>query len=135
MTSLHPWAAIAIVVLSVIWLVILIRVLFSPKIGRTLTIAEQSLFTVTLLLAILWTAVIPPWQLGSPARASEAARRACRQVTEGMPSTKVRELIREQPRVVDESETRGLLAEAWVYDHAQCIVHLIGGKVAEVDTE
>jgi hypothetical protein len=131
-----PWAAVAVAALSLLWLGLVIFV-FTRKPGEALSRAERVLVALTLALALLWTALAPPWNLGATSRASAAANAGgnCTFVRDGMNEDRVMEVMRVDPRVVSEEDVRGPGAAAWVFDDQRCIVHFIDGKVIAIEQE
>ena len=138
MMTLAPWATMAVVTLSLGWLALMIRVFTSPPDAtRSFSRAEGALLALTLALALLWTALAPPWNLGRTQSSGSgvAGSGTCATIREGMTAARVRELMRTPPRVVSEEDVRGPRAEALVYDDARCIVHMFKGRVVEIEEE
>jgi FlaG/FlaF family flagellin (archaellin) len=135
-----PWAAVAIAALSLLWLIFVIAVFARrPREGSSFSTAERVLVALTVALALLWTALAPPWNLGATPRAKAAAAAgnagSCTFVRDGMNEQRVEEVMRGNPRIVSEEDVRGTGASAWVYDEQRCIVHFINGKVIAIEQE
>lgn len=136
MGLISPWVAVLLGALSLLWLGAVV-VVFLRKPGESLSRAEQLLVALTLVLALLWTAVAPPWNLGATPRAVSANEGggSCTFVRDGMNEARVKEVMRVDARVVSEEDVRGPGASAWVYDDQRCIVHFINGKVIAIEQE
>jgi len=134
---IESWAAIAAVIGSTLWLVLLIGMLRQrPRAGKSFTPAERGFLAATLLLGILWTVLAPPWNAATVREESEqTVSGRCIRVHDGMSTAKVREVMKASPRVVAEEDVRGPGAAAWVYDDQRCIVHFIGDRVIGVEDE
>ena len=137
MIALDAWVAVVIGVATIVWLVLFVRA-FAARRGASarLTPAERALLVMTLILALLWTCVAPPWSLGVSrrARAIEVAR-GCGAVRETQPVSRVREILGVPTRKVAEEDVRGPGASAWVYDEERCIVHFMDERVVAVEEE
>jgi hypothetical protein len=115
------------------WLAFWWRMSFRRGDGRD---AETSFLVSTLVLALVWVYADPSWRV----RRSNVAdlperKRGCALLREGMAEPAILAAMGTPARRVSEAETRGPNAEAWVYDDARCVAHLLDHRIRAVDHE
>jgi hypothetical protein len=137
MIAIAPWVAVLIAIATIAWLVLFVRALVLRRPATAaLTRDERALLVMTLVLAVLWTAVAPPWSVGVSLRSRDlGSPHGCGAVRENLSATNVRELLGVPSRKVSEDDVRGPGAAAWVYDEQRCIVHLMGERVVAVEED
>ncbi len=90
--------------------------------------------TVALAFAVFLLA--PSGGAAPVVAAPNAPRNAgCGAIHEGMHESVVRQGLGEPSSIVNEEETQGPAAEAWVYVDAGCVVRMLDGRVRAVDFE
>lgn len=115
------------------WLGFWERMTFRRGDGRD---AETSFLISTLVLALVWVYADPSWRVRrTPVAQSEQQTRGCAVLHEGMSEAQVTKAMGAPVRKVSEADTRGPNAEAWVYDDARCVAHLLDRRVRSVDYE
>jgi hypothetical protein len=128
-----PNLALLFVTLALLqWLLFWARMMRRP--GRSSS--ETAFLLSTLAVAIVWVCAGPQWNRGGIATAGTSAiTRGCAAARQGMPSAELQKAMGDPARRVTEVDTRGPGAEAWVYDDARCIAHVLNEHVRSVDYE
>jgi hypothetical protein len=128
------WAAALVVAATVIWIALAIAVFSRSAEAPRAQACERALLGATLFVALLWTALAPPWNLGATGRTQGGDKPSnCFRIRESMRADEVAGLMKSVPRIVSEEDTRGPKASAWVYDDQRCIVHLLDARVVSIE--
>ena len=125
-------STLALIVLALVqWLGFWYRMTFRRGDGRD---AETSFLVSTLVLALVWVYADPSWRgRRAPVVQATEQKRGCAVIHEGMPESEVSKAMGAPARRVSEADTRGPNAEAWVYEDARCVAHLLDRRVRSVD--
>jgi hypothetical protein len=103
---------------------------------RRLSRPTETMFLVsTVVMAFAWTMLAVQWRLSDRTANKTAVvrRQGCAAVQLGMSVTKLRTAMGSPARTVSESDERGPGAEAWVYDNAGCVAHVLNEQVRAID--
>lgn len=112
------------------WLVFAARYILVSDRKRT----ETPLLISTMFAAIVWSGFVAMMPRRGQIRAYDSVQTsACASVHTGMTVPALRRLMGEPSRVVSESDARGPGAEAWAYDDARCIAHILENRVRGID--
>ena len=94
---------------------------------------ETMFLTSTVVLAFAWTLLAVHWHLNDRSSDETVIRKGCALVQLGMPATRLRAVMGPPTRTVSEADARGPGAEAWVYDNAGCVAHVLNESVRAID--
>lgn len=99
--------------------------------------AEIPFLVSTVAMAIVWAALAAPVSVAQHQQTAALTLRkgGCAQLTTGLPSATVRAKMGAPTRTVSEGDSRGPGAEAWVYEEARCVAHVVNDRVRAVDYE
>ncbi len=121
--------AVIIVAALLQWLFFGARVLF-----RANTASETSFKLSTMAMAVVWMCIAAAWSVSRPAGGGGTVQRAgCAAIREGVSVSEVEKAVGSASRKVPEGDTRGPGAEAWVYEDAGCIAHVLDNRVRSVE--
>ncbi len=126
--------AAAVLVLALVqWLFFAGRLMLSRDTART-----QAPFLVsTMVTALLWMSAAAWWS-GSRrtgGSAPQIARAGCSAIRDGMRASEVAKTMGAPSKKLSESDMRGPGAEAWVYENAGCVAHVLNNRVRSVDVQ
>jgi hypothetical protein len=102
---------------------------------RRLSRSTEMMFLIsTVVMAFTWTLLAAHWRLSDRSADETVIRRqGCAAVVLGMSVTKLRTVMGPPSRTVSEADARGPGAEAWVYDNAGCVAHVLNESVRAID--
>ncbi len=112
-----------------LWLPFWWRVVFRRNDSK----GEVGFLMATVLLALVWTGIATA--RSEKHEVSIATARGCAVLREGMTKAEMTLKMGDPSRKVTEADTRGPGAEAWVYDDARCVAHVLEERVRSVEYE
>lgn len=132
-----PWLMIVLIGVVLHWLAAAAAFVVTHRTPKLRSrAAEVWCIAATLLLAGVWTAVAPPWNLGSPTRRRmDDGLASCSGLRPGMSAEDARAAMGKPTRIEAQGEVRGAGAEAWIYEDGRCIAHLFGGRIEHLEYE